>query len=1353
MLRNLLTIILFTLGLHYVTPVLGVSLGGIRISSSLNEALNAEIELHDTKGLSESEVFSSIAAINDFERVGVSRANILSDLRFETRERKQDGSLVIHVYSFKIISEPVLNFLVEVHWPQGRLLREYTLILSPEAVPFKRFSQAKLSPTYKSREFDYLASQKQEGKNVPLPDVVTIQRDTDIVHVVEEGQTLWDIAFLYMDASGKNQNDLMSMIKSFNPESFSEDGSNYLTQGEILTIPSIVSKASYSEDESKSGDKLKPQDSINTPVNGGGKVTVLSKNDSIISKESSVTDEHMKLLLRENSELKEKMLLLETRFATIATLVDEKDNEINILTELTKSNISSIDIDKEKVLPVLPENISYENDNRQDVNEHLNHDVDYNYNDTPKKTDVVTRHIDQAQEKNINHDVAEEDVSLVDNFAEHIMLIVAIVLGMLFLLALFIRRKGESGEDDSYMLFSEAEKAYQQGEIVSASHVQEQLVLNNNVSNKLKDSIPSDSRMEEAELFASYGRYKQASEIVFELLRENPLKTEYRFVLLDFFSQMNNIMGFKIQLSIIGNIDKAKTKEEVEIYKSRFFDVTDDEFDNNSIEEFIKGVSPEVLKLAVPISTAKNAVLNDISDKKISDKEIEATEINTPSMNGKDELLDNVDNVTLEDNKNQELNSKASESSLGGLEELDKLDSELSLGDFEDEFTSFESDVMSFDDVDIGTAENQNKNNNLAVSTSETNDNKEALLSKSSLNEKSEDSDGIDFDDLDLDLSSSDVVEKNVISDQDTLNDLSESVDGIDFEGLDLEDDLSLDEGGTDKSVDQDVLEADVDLSKASDDIDSIDFEGLDLEDDLSLDEDGAGKSVDEDALETDADLNKASDDIDSIDFEGLDLEDDLSFDEDGTDESVDESALEADLDLNKASDDIDSIDFEGLDLDDDLSSDEDSADEADDENVLDVDGELNEIPEHIDGIDFEGLDLEDDLSSDENSADKADDENVLDVDGELNEIPEHIDGIDFEGLDLEDDLSLDEDGTDESVDESVLEADSDLNKASDDIDSIDFEGLDLEDDLLSDEDSADKADDENVLDVDGELNEIPEHIDGINIEGLDLEDDFSLDEDGTDESVDESVLEDDVDLNKASDDIDSIDFEGLNLEDDLSFDEDSADKADDENVLDVDGELNEVPEQHIDGIDVEGLDLENDLSFDEDSDDKSVDENVLEVEVDLDEISKNIDDVDFEGLDVEDDLSSGDEEVVDVETGALSEDVLELVASGSIADIKNDDVFNDVVIESVTEELKDQDLGNVDYEEFDLDDDARAFADEELPTDIDDGGVATMLDLAIAYIEMGDKDDAKELLNKVVRDGNEEEVAEAKGLMGKFSS
>ena len=75
----------------------------------------------------------------------------------------------------------------------------------------------------------------------------------------------------------------------------------------------------------------------------------------------------------------------------------------------------------------------------------------------------------------------------------------------------------------------------------------------------------------------------------------------------------------------------------------------------------------------------------------------------------------------------------------------------------------------------------------------------------------------------------------------------------------------------------------------------------------------------------------------------------------------------------------------------------------------------------------------------------------------------------------------------------------------------------------------------------------------------------------------------------------------------------------------------------------------------------------------------------------------------------------------------------------------------------LDLDDDDFSFDDDEgseFGSDDDAGDedeISTKLDLARAYIDMGDGDGAKEILSEVVAEGNDEQQQEAKALIDKI--
>ena len=112
-------------------PALG--LGEITLHSALNQPLRAEIALVDAAGLEENELSVNLATADEFSRAGIDRVFFLNNLKF-TPVLRGNRSL-IQVTSSKPVSEPFLNFLVQLNQPNGRLLREYTVLIDPPGSP------------------------------------------------------------------------------------------------------------------------------------------------------------------------------------------------------------------------------------------------------------------------------------------------------------------------------------------------------------------------------------------------------------------------------------------------------------------------------------------------------------------------------------------------------------------------------------------------------------------------------------------------------------------------------------------------------------------------------------------------------------------------------------------------------------------------------------------------------------------------------------------------------------------------------------------------------------------------------------------------------------------------------------------------------------------------------------------------------------------------------------------------------------------------------------------------------------------------------------------------------------------
>ena len=107
-----------------------LGLGGMRAQSALNQPFYAEIDLFDIKSDELDTVKVRLASREDFSQAGAERPHFLTRLNF-TPMIGPSGRPIVQITSREPIREPYLDFLVEVLWPQGRLVKEYTVLMDP----------------------------------------------------------------------------------------------------------------------------------------------------------------------------------------------------------------------------------------------------------------------------------------------------------------------------------------------------------------------------------------------------------------------------------------------------------------------------------------------------------------------------------------------------------------------------------------------------------------------------------------------------------------------------------------------------------------------------------------------------------------------------------------------------------------------------------------------------------------------------------------------------------------------------------------------------------------------------------------------------------------------------------------------------------------------------------------------------------------------------------------------------------------------------------------------------------------------------------------------------------------------
>jgi len=230
---------------------LGLGLGEIRLNSALNEPFSAEIDLVAATPEELGALDANLASNEVFSRYGLDRPAFLGSLEF-TVGRGQDGRSVLLVRSRDAISEPFVSFLIDVSWPRGRLLREYTVLLDPPAM-----LSATESPTAAPVAAPVTAAatpvRAAEPAPASAPPPGSVAQSAPAMsdgstYQVARGDTLYGIAGSV--AGGDRQTIQRTMIAIFraNPEAFSGN-INVLRAGAILRMPSSDEVANIAASE------------------------------------------------------------------------------------------------------------------------------------------------------------------------------------------------------------------------------------------------------------------------------------------------------------------------------------------------------------------------------------------------------------------------------------------------------------------------------------------------------------------------------------------------------------------------------------------------------------------------------------------------------------------------------------------------------------------------------------------------------------------------------------------------------------------------------------------------------------------------------------------------------------------------------------------------------------------------------------------------------------------------------------------------------------------------------------------------------------------------------------------------
>ncbi|OQR31304.1 peptigoglycan-binding protein LysM [Pseudomonas sp. T] len=343
-----------------------LGLGDIHLRSALNQPLDAEIELVEVRDLSAAEVIPKLASPEDFNKAGVDRQYFLTGLKF-TPIVKPNGKSVIRVTSDRPVQEPYLNFLVEVLWPNGRLLREYTVLLDPPlyspqtAAAVPRAPMAVPAPVVRPSATAAPRATPAPSATPPAP----ARRLEGNEYRTGKNDTLWEIAARARPDGSVSVQQTMLAIQDLNPDAFLGGNINRLKSGQVLRLPDAEqikartqpaavtevnqqytawregrslptggarqldatprANAGNAPAQAETKDSLRLLSGENGKAKGGDKG---SKDGQAVADKLAVTKESLDSTRRENDELNSRMTDLQSQMDKLQKLIALKDAQL-----------------------------------------------------------------------------------------------------------------------------------------------------------------------------------------------------------------------------------------------------------------------------------------------------------------------------------------------------------------------------------------------------------------------------------------------------------------------------------------------------------------------------------------------------------------------------------------------------------------------------------------------------------------------------------------------------------------------------------------------------------------------------------------------------------------------------------------------------------------------------------------------------------------------------------------------------------------------------------------------------------------------------------------------------------------
>lgn len=565
-----------------------LGLGEISLKSALNQALVAEIPVTADSSDDLSQLDVRLASPETFQRFGLDRPQFLSSLNFAVE--RDGGVSLIRVTSSLPISEPFVSLLLDINWPQGHLLREYTMLLDPPAFAREDAAQpvaaavtSSPAPTVKrierSAEPSDTGAVQASQSAAPSGDarLVAGADGSSSYGPVRANETLWAISERLNSDNSVSLNAMMIALYRANPEAFAGN-INLLKRGAILRVPAASDLGSLSDGEATS--EVRRQNETwragMESIPGAARLQLVPPEEKPVSTAPTAATQQAPA----KSDVAQ-VRALEQQLAESRRLIDLKDSQLKALQDKLQSGTQTPLAGMPVEAPV--ERLDIEGSEAPAADEAADSDAAVVDEDSAEPAPVATR---QAERATAKRKAKDSDSSWLGSLGKLIFnsyfLIAAAVVVLAGLFVVFGRRRMATADDSTGRFpttlpkgssvggAAEGEPTLRDGFIVEESEAQRTADLTaektavasvpgrggrklaGDSETALERTISTDGAVEidqadvvaEAEFHMAYGLYDQAAELLVRALRDNPDRRDLRLKLLEVYFIWENKSAF-----------------------------------------------------------------------------------------------------------------------------------------------------------------------------------------------------------------------------------------------------------------------------------------------------------------------------------------------------------------------------------------------------------------------------------------------------------------------------------------------------------------------------------------------------------------------------------------------------------------------------------------------------------------------------------------------------------------------------------------------------------------------------------------------------------------------------------------